>query len=69
MKAVLTVLAVIVALYILRVPGVVAFVDGMKIPLFNATNYLIDISTHIRERHPFIYMSLFFVLFFLMRNR
>lgn len=67
MKMIFSVLLVIAILYIIRVPQVVLFVNNVSQPVFSVTNYIVDVVTHIRERHPFMYMALFFALFFLMR--
>ncbi len=68
MKPLLSFIGVIALLYIIRVPGVVSFVDGAITPGLNAVAYIVDISTHLRERHTYFYMSLWFVLLFLMRS-
>lgn len=67
MKMIFSVLLVIAILYIIRVPQVVLFVNNVSQPVFSVTNYIVDVATHIRERHPFMYMALFIILFFLMR--
>ena len=67
MKYILTVLAVFAILYVIKIPGVVSFVDNLLAPVLTFTNYVIDVSTHIRERHPFIYMGMWILLLFLMR--
>lgn len=68
-RTVLTIALTIAILYFIKVPGVVHFVDNILRPVFTTTNYIIDVMTHIRERHPYIYMSLFFILLFLMRPK
>lgn len=67
MKPILTIAAVILILYFLKVPGVVTFVNNLTAPLLTFTNYAIDVGTHIRERHPFVYIGMWFLLLFLMR--
>lgn len=63
MKVIIAAVIILIALYLLKAPSVVAFVHSL-IPIYNAT---IDALTHFRERHPFIFISLYFVLFYLMR--
>jgi hypothetical protein len=67
MKQVVTVALVIAILYILKVDGVVSFVNGALVPVQTVINYVIDVGTHVRERHPFFYIFLWFFLLFLMR--
>lgn len=63
MKLICAGFIIILILYLLKAPSVVAFVESL-IPLYNAT---IDFLTHFRERHPFLFISLYFILLYLMR--
>lgn len=63
MRFLFAALVIILILYLLKAPSIVAFVHSL-IPLYNAT---IDTLTHFRERHPFMFISLYFILLYLMR--
>lgn len=67
MKQVLTVLTVMAILYFLKVPPVVSFVNDMLTPVYAIITYVVDVGTHVRERHPFVYMFLWIILLFLMK--
>lgn len=56
----------IVLLYFLKVPSVVTFINGILVVVFNAWNYLIDVMSNIRDRHPWVWIALFFVLWYTM---
>jgi hypothetical protein len=56
----------VIVLYYLKVPVVVSTVNGILTPLTTTWNYLIDVALNLRERHPFIWMSLPFFLMLLM---
>jgi len=67
MKQLLTIIAVITILYFLKVMPVVNFVNDAIAPMYAVINYLVDVGTHVRERHTFVYMGLWLVLLFLMK--
>ena len=56
----------IIMLYYLKVPFVVTSINGVLVPITTAWNYLIDVGSNIRERHPWIWMSLFVLLWYSM---
>lgn len=58
----------ITILYYIKVPTIVNTIDNIREPLINSVAYIIDVSTHLRERHPFVFMSMFPLLLFLMRK-
>lgn len=63
MKIIIAGIIIISVLYLLKAPSIVAFVHSL-IPLYNAT---IDTITHVKERHPFLFISLYPILLYLMR--
>ena len=56
----------IAALYILKVPSVVSFINGILIVVFNAWNYIVDVISNVRERHPWLWIAIFFALWYTM---
>lgn len=56
----------VVVLYYLKVPAVVKSVNGILTPVTIAWNYLADVGLNLKERHPWIWMSLPFFLMLLM---
>lgn len=61
------VFTIIVVLYVLKVPSVVQFVNGIRDVLLTTWNYVIDVLTHVKERHPIFYIFLPFILLYLIR--
>lgn len=62
----LIIILFIIILYYLKVPTVVTTINGLLVPLTTVWNYLIDVGTNVRERHPWIWISLFFILWYTM---
>lgn len=56
----------IIVLYFLKVPSIVTFINGILVVVFNAWNYIIDVISNIRERHPWLWIGLFFLLWYSM---
>jgi hypothetical protein len=53
----------IALLYVIKVQFVVTFInDNMRVAI-TVWNYLVEASTTLRERHPFVFLSLFFIVF------
>lgn len=59
-------LAFFVLLYYLKVKMVVTFVDGILSYVGYNWNYLLDVMMNIRDRHPWVWISLPFLLLVLM---
>lgn len=55
-----------VILYYLKVPSVVTFINGNLIVLITAWNYVVDVLSNVRDRHPWIWISIFFILLYTM---
>ncbi len=66
MKRAFSIIFVFVALYYLKVPVVVTFVDQLRVALIPTWDQLIDSWIHLMERHPYIYMALPVALVYLM---
>lgn len=62
MKTILSIALIIVILYAIKVPGVVATVNQNIQVAITIWNYTIDVIINLRDRHPFIFISLFFIL-------
>jgi len=66
MKKICMILIVIAALYYMKVPVVVAFVDQLLATSIPVWDTMIDSWLHFMERHPYIYMCLPACLVYLM---
>jgi hypothetical protein len=58
----------IVILYFLKVPSVVHFIDGILSVVITAWNYMLDVMMHVKDRHPWVWISLPFWLLILMKK-
>lgn len=54
-------IVIVIVLYLLQVRMVVEGIDGLK----DTWNLFIEGITHIKDRHPFIFLSMIFVAIFL----
>lgn len=66
MKLFIYIIVIMAILYILRVPNVVTFVNQVFAVIHTVIAYILDELTHVRERHPFIFISIPALLFYLM---
>ena len=66
MKMFMSVVFVIGLLYVLKVPNVVTFVNQIRDVIMVVVTYVLDELTHVRERHPFVFMAIPLLLFYLM---
>lgn len=61
------VLTIVIVLYILKVPSAVQFVNGIRDVAISVWNYTWDMVTHVKDRHPAVYILLPFILLYLLR--
>lgn len=54
-------IAIVIVLYLLQVRAVVEGIDGLKV----TWNLFIEGITHMKDRHPYIFLSMIFVAIFL----
>jgi len=55
----------IVLLYFLKVPSVVKFSDGITSYLAYNWNFILDVGMNVKDRHPWVWISLPFILLLL----
>lgn len=60
------VFALVIILYYLKVPSIVSFIDGILVVVANVWNFTLDSMMNIRDRHPWIWISLPFLLLVIM---
>ena len=60
---------VVIALYYLKVPVVVTFIDQLLASMIPVWDRLIDEWIYLSDRHTYIYVSLPVVLFYLMTRK
>lgn len=58
--------AFVVILYFLKVHSVVVFVDGIRAYIGYNWNFIIDVMMNVKDRHPWVWISLPFLLLVLM---
>lgn len=63
------VIGFIILLYYLKAPSVVIFVNGILSVITTVWNDTLDILMNLKERHPWVWMSLLVWLFFLMGHK
>lgn len=59
----------IALLYFLKAPNVVHFVNGILDYIATNWNFLIDVMMNVRDRHPWVWIALPFILLVLMSGR